>query len=52
MIFIWHENLPQPLFDKEGSFYDTLFKGEEFWIMLALLKNFRHNHTHQPLWDF
>ncbi len=24
MHFIWHANLPQPLFDKEGSFYDNL----------------------------
>ena len=22
--FIWHSNLPQPLFIKEGSCYDTL----------------------------
>ncbi len=27
--FIWHENLPQPLFDKEGSFYDTLLVQRE-----------------------
>ena len=25
---VWHLNLPQPLFDKEGSFDDALCEGE------------------------